>query len=672
MSTYKHASQTSPSRDVSAQTGVRSSEQPREPLALEFADEPDANDDFADAAPTRVIRTSEMVAPQTGAATSEVRLVIISGNNIGREFALLKEGELKLGRGIDCDIVLADLAVSRNHAVIAAQGTAWTIHDVGSGNGIIVNGKPSKTASIQIGDQIELGNTILRLIQTGSNTAPAVNTELASGSASKSRFAALPPLPSTEQNLRATVALQRSASRLRTDALRPITEDPFWKRSFKSLKRQRRYSLLLLVVGGFILLGSIGIGLKVRSVKKKEAQRILALQQQREQEEKIQQEFKMGIAQFNAHNWIQAKHHFSKVLAIGPDQTHVKRFIEQASIENQAKQAFDQARERFAASEFFQARKLINQIQGDSVYYNDAMLLLEKINAEEVAALLQSAERLEGEGDLEGALEQLKKALTTSPTNSGIRELHDELEKRITNDTPTKPKRTRNLFKVLAQKAKPSNTPPSTVATSEPQSPFAKAMALYKKREWGAAFRAMQTYADKANGEARASAVSLGEAIRRVEMNINQAEKTNDKQESITFYQKAMHDDRLVENGYHQAYLKGRIGDLALERGKTALHNKNYGEVRRLLELITGSSKQTEVETLRSALLRQAEALLAEGNALRENHPARARELYKQILTLLPAAHPLYQKAEEKLKATHQQEDAPLKKGNQDSYENYE
>jgi hypothetical protein len=69
-----------------------------------------------------------------------------------------------IGRSRDCDIVLQDSNVSRKHAEIrpGAQGQ-WTIADLGSTNGVVVNGQPARGAvPLAAGDQVELGTSKLR------------------------------------------------------------------------------------------------------------------------------------------------------------------------------------------------------------------------------------------------------------------------------------------------------------------------------------------------------------------------------------------------------------------------------------------------------------------------------------------------------------------------------
>jgi len=64
-----------------------------------------------------------------------------------------------LGRSRDCDIQLTDANVSRRHAELRQEGASYWIVDLGSTNGIEVNGKRMKRAKLQAGDTVTLGST---------------------------------------------------------------------------------------------------------------------------------------------------------------------------------------------------------------------------------------------------------------------------------------------------------------------------------------------------------------------------------------------------------------------------------------------------------------------------------------------------------------------------------
>ena len=77
----------------------------------------------------------------------------------GRRLLLAPEGAT-IGRSRDCDIVLEDAGISRRHAQIRPGVDGWTIEDLGSTNGVLVNGRsPHGAQPLHAGDRVELGST---------------------------------------------------------------------------------------------------------------------------------------------------------------------------------------------------------------------------------------------------------------------------------------------------------------------------------------------------------------------------------------------------------------------------------------------------------------------------------------------------------------------------------
>ena len=65
-----------------------------------------------------------------------------------------------MGRSRDCDVVLDDANVSRRHAEVRPSGGSWIVNDLGSTNGIKINGRRvDGPQSLRDGDVIELGTS---------------------------------------------------------------------------------------------------------------------------------------------------------------------------------------------------------------------------------------------------------------------------------------------------------------------------------------------------------------------------------------------------------------------------------------------------------------------------------------------------------------------------------
>jgi FhaA, N-terminal domain/FHA domain len=64
-----------------------------------------------------------------------------------------------LGRSREADIRVADVNVSRRHAELRQEGAAYWIVDLGSTNGVEINGKRTDRARVRDGDRITIGST---------------------------------------------------------------------------------------------------------------------------------------------------------------------------------------------------------------------------------------------------------------------------------------------------------------------------------------------------------------------------------------------------------------------------------------------------------------------------------------------------------------------------------
>ena len=77
---------------------------------------------------------------------------------VGGRTAIVGSSGAVLGRSRECDIVLDDANVSRRHAEIRPSGASWIIVDLGSTNGVKVDGRRIHgPQSLKSGDTIELG-----------------------------------------------------------------------------------------------------------------------------------------------------------------------------------------------------------------------------------------------------------------------------------------------------------------------------------------------------------------------------------------------------------------------------------------------------------------------------------------------------------------------------------
>ena len=73
----------------------------------------------------------------------------------------LQKASVVIGRSKECDIRVSDPNVSRRHAEVRQEGSTYWVVDLGSTNGISVNGHALKRAKLDDDDRITLGSTEL-------------------------------------------------------------------------------------------------------------------------------------------------------------------------------------------------------------------------------------------------------------------------------------------------------------------------------------------------------------------------------------------------------------------------------------------------------------------------------------------------------------------------------
>lgn len=84
--------------------------------------------------------------------------IIVNRENFKVDEIELEQGTLSIGRHDDNDLHIDDLTVSGHHAQIVTVFGSTYVEDLGSTNGIFVNGKKVKTHTLHNGDVLTIGH----------------------------------------------------------------------------------------------------------------------------------------------------------------------------------------------------------------------------------------------------------------------------------------------------------------------------------------------------------------------------------------------------------------------------------------------------------------------------------------------------------------------------------
>ncbi len=121
-------------------------------VPIDPAPAPEGMDGYVDESPT------QRGAPTAPVAASSDRplLTVVVGLNAGEVFSLDRD-ETLIGRGRDSHVVLDDAGISRRHARIMRTSGKYVLEDLGSANGVFVNGRKATRAEIATGDRVRIG-----------------------------------------------------------------------------------------------------------------------------------------------------------------------------------------------------------------------------------------------------------------------------------------------------------------------------------------------------------------------------------------------------------------------------------------------------------------------------------------------------------------------------------
>jgi Protein of unknown function (DUF3662)/FHA domain len=124
----------------------------------EDVDEPVPAPDL-DPGATMIYKPAAPAATQAASPTElGLQREIVTLNANGRRHEIGKRRTV-IGRSKDSDIQIEDSNVSRRHAELRQEGTAYWIVDLDSTNGVEINGRRVKRAKLDNGDTITLGST---------------------------------------------------------------------------------------------------------------------------------------------------------------------------------------------------------------------------------------------------------------------------------------------------------------------------------------------------------------------------------------------------------------------------------------------------------------------------------------------------------------------------------
>ncbi len=345
------------------------------------------------------------------------KISVTGGPKTGEEFSL-EEAEYVVGRSQDNPICIPDTSVSRKHIMLRRVGSGWTVSDLGSGNGTLVNGEPiSDETVLANGDVITMGDTEL----TFSDTANAT------------MMVAVTPSPS-----RPRPAASGAAGRPRPERVRP-GRGPMVKAVDPNAQKKKK---LAIAAGALVLLlaaaGLVLIRKQQDAVAAEHEAEAMAVAAERKQVGAVFQDAKNLIREGR---WADAKERLLELQQMAPDMGALKDYLERVEKEIPNQEHLSAAQTALQAKKLAEAKTALDKVTPDTQMYEQVIKLKRDLRdtadaqAREARTLLDS-KQLEPARQSKAIVEDVLAVFTEHRDAKLILEEADRLIYEITKPPP--------------------------------------------------------------------------------------------------------------------------------------------------------------------------------------------------------------------------------------------
>ena len=597
-------------------------------------------------------------------------LTVIGGADRGKSIQL-SGGETRIGRGLDQDLVLADIAASRRHTLVLVDGERYRLRDLGSGNGTLVNGQRVDSVLLADGDQVEIGNTLLRFDHPpskGRDPGAAVPAPMAR----EEPPPAVPPPEPAETPLDPApfvpaqppaadapggetpsdaVSLPVAAVRARPAApaqrpARVLLDTP--------LKLGAVFGTMALIsVVSLIVIARAGRGSAEAGVSEAEEQ------------------YRQGLRLFIARDFEGGKVAFAEVLRLAPDSVDASRYERACDLEISARAALKTAERSLQSRRFSEAVRALDGVDKASVLHDQAQRLRRETAPRAALELLEEARRVSSD-DPQQAATIARRALELDPASPEVRAFLDG-SKTESSDRSTRSERSSHRSASPRAEARggardagrgrrpeegDEDLAPVKVSSrdrgrevdasrsSGAQMVSLKAMGAYKSRDFVEAERVMRAEAAQQGATpAGQRATEIANSVKQLKQLVDgaTADEARNPTAAVKSLEQALALDAKLGRGALASFLKARLGSASLAAAQQTFALGKFEETVKMVQLAQrsgagdgGMSRQLELK---------ANELVQKGQAAAKSNPAQAKQYWRTVLKIVPSSSSSYVQA---------------------------
>lgn len=611
-----------------------------------------AEDDDEEPARTVLIESPFATDVQVSPAP-EARLVVDFGNDRGKEFNLPTH-LVVVGRALDCGIVLNDAAVSRRHFQIDFADGRWILRDLGSGNGTKVGGQKVSEIFLENGMQIEVGQTLLTYACTGGESQEE-----------KTRALDVSALPAEEEEDDSMKTVVRPAL-IEPMLVKPPPRITVAEAPPQPVRRTGTLPLVIAGVVGLLILGvcvaQFGLGIRILPIgdggKVQEAAPVADLKGEAADAQA------RGLKAIAARQWDQAIGLMGEAKEKDPSLAGVDEALARAQDEKRNAAFLAAAKVSLEKGQPTEALAVLGRVQDTSVYFADARKLVASLSDQEVGKEIEKVRELLGSRKKADAKQAYVALVESHPEDPRVAGLRDEL---VAAGIAVDPPRPVVVAAVQPAPGDPAVQPQPIAPAPQPvpqplpsgkggkgRPDYDRALAQYNAGNFESASADLRAAAERAKGDDATRARDLAGKIDRFAAAFSQgktglqSKRLDQAEAGLTQALRFDHD----VNGHFDGEIRGLLADTYRSRAALAMQNADYVQA---------------AKSARRALSFRAEDGLAKGildkcmavaqswydQAAADAQAGRkdaARQKARLILDIVPAGHPLAEKAAEMMR----------------------
>ncbi len=578
-----------------------------------------------------------------GKPVRPIELRVVSGPDRGKVHRVA-DGTQLVGRGLDCQIVLADPAVSRKHFKIERNGDEAVLVDLGGANGTIVNGSKRGRHLLEAGDHIDVGTSVLEVFIDGVGGKQRRDGR---GAAAGPASGGAPEVAEPAQKSKTGLVIGIAAA-------------------------------AVVVLGA----GGVGAWLWTRGAKAPAADTAAAAAAGAESDDhgaEVAKLIKSAKVMMGDADFAEAIDELKKARKLDRSNKEVRELIASAQAEADAKDTFDDAKQAIKRGDYTLGIKLYGEISDKSVLHADAQDEIAAAREAFFSLRMGDAKKFADSGDNPKAISALDAILAMDPQRSEAKLMRAQLSAtgdaagdKAAADKAAASKAPDKGDKAAADHAKAAKAAPhegkqvAVAAPKEAKEPkedksasalqagskkaeFGPGLEAYHARNWSAAIKVFEEISTGPYPkEAKAKATGYAGAVKSVEDALNDANgNAANARKAVNAYKAAYNADRRVD-GHHGAFFAGKLADLYLALAKSSFGTKNYADAADAVrESLNYQPDKPEATALEQKCMQQATAMLkdAKDHMAKKNY-ANARDLARQVVHILPSSDPRSAEAE--------------------------